>query len=104
MRGKLATRLHKGRASRCAKGGKSPCARSPRDPPRQRHDVGVCPFEERTLRVHQRPPLVERVATPVGQLRHVTDPVRQGGFGDLAWKARLIARPVAERGAEAMPP
>ena len=51
------------------------------------------------------PDIILANSTPVTatlRLRHVADPVRQGGFGDLAREARLVARPVAEGGAEAV--
>jgi hypothetical protein len=52
---------------------------------RQVHDVAASArLEEIRPRLHERPPLFERVAAPVRALRGVADHMGERGLGDLA--------------------
>ena len=56
------------------------------------HDIAASArLKETRPRLHERPPLFERVAPPVGPLRHVADGVGERGLGDLAREMGFVS-------------
>jgi len=52
--------------------------------------------------LHQVPPFLEEITTPVRRLNLVADGVRERHFPNLARKVRLLGRPIYEAGAKSM--
>ena len=62
----------------------------------RRADPDWARLTELSPRVHQRSPLLQRVAAPIGLLGFVADDVSERSFGQFAREIRLVARPIAE--------